>query len=98
MTEIRPDTNEVVIGENEDVFSTVLTCTNLNFMSIEDLTESRKVLAKIRYSHRGELCLIERVDATTVKCTFDKPVRAVTPGQAVVFYEGEYVLGGGTIL
>lgn len=98
VTEIRPDTNEVVIGENEDVFSTVLTCTNLNFMSIEDLTESRKVLAKIRYSHRGELCLIERVDATTVKCTFDKPVRAVTPGQAVVFYEGEYVLGGGTIL
>lgn len=98
VTEIRPETNEVVIGENDDVFSTTLTCTNLNFMSIEDLTEPMRVLAKIRYSHRGDMCLIERIDENTVKCTFEKPVRAVTPGQAVVFYDGEYVLGGGTIL
>lgn len=98
VTEIRPETNEVVIGENEDVFGTELICTNLNFMSIEDLKEPRKVLAKIRYSHRGDMCLVERLTDKTVKCTFDKPVRAITPGQAVVFYEGEYVLGGGTIL
>ena len=98
VTEIRPATNEVVIGENEDVFGKELICTNLNFMSIEDLTEPRRVLAKIRYSHRGDMCLVERLDDKTVKCTFDKPVRAITPGQAVVFYEGEYVLGGGTIL
>lgn len=95
--DIRPETNEVVIGENEDVFSTELICTKLNFMSIADLDEKRKVLAKIRYSHRGTMCTIEKIDEDTVKCTFDEPVRAVTKGQAVVFYEKDYVLGGGTI-
>ncbi len=98
VTEIRPETNEVVIGENEDVYATELLCEKLNFMSIEDLREPRKVLAKIRYSHRGDTCLIERIGDDKIKCTFDRPVRAITPGQAVVFYEGEYVLGGGTIL
>lgn len=98
VTDIRPETDEVVIGENEDVFSDTLFCKNLNFMSIEDLTEPREVLAKIRYAHRGEKCLIEKVGEDTVKCTFKAPVRAVTPGQAVVFYEEEHVLGGGVII
>ena len=98
VTDIRPETDEVVIGENEDVFSDTLFCKNLNFMSIEDLTEPREVLAKIRYAHRGEKCLIEKVGEDTVKCTFKAPVRAVTPGQAVVFYAEEHVLGGGVII
>ena len=98
VTDIRPETDEVVIGENEDVFSDTLFCRNLNFMGIEDLTKPREVLAKIRYAHKGEKCIIEKVDADTVKCTFKAPVRAVTPGQAVVFYEDEYVLGGGVIM
>jgi tRNA-specific 2-thiouridylase len=98
VTDIRPETDEVVIGENEDVFSDTLFCKNLNFMSIEDLTEPREVLAKIRYAHRGERCLIEKVGEDTVKCTFKAPVRAITPGQAVVFYEDEHVLGGGVIM
>lgn len=98
VTDIRPETDEVVIGENEDVFSDTLFCKNLNFMSIKDLTEPREVLAKIRYAHRGEKCLIEKVGEDTVKCTFKAPVRAVTPGQAVVFYEEEHVLGGGVII
>ena len=67
-------------------------------MSIEKLTEKRKVFGKIRYGHKGAECLIEPVGEDLVRCTFREPVRAVTPGQAVVFYEGEYVLGGGTIL
>lgn len=98
VTDIRPETDEVVIGENEDVFSDTLFCKKLNFMSIEDLIEPREVLAKIRYAHRGEKCLIEKVGEDTVKCTFKAPVRAVTPGQAVVFYEEEHVLGGGVIM
>ncbi|HKM04644.1 MAG TPA: tRNA 2-thiouridine(34) synthase MnmA [Lachnospiraceae bacterium] len=98
VTEIRPDTNEVVIGENSDVFSRELICDNVNFMSIEDLKDSRKVIAKIRYSHKGSLCTIEKIEQDKIKCTFDQDVRAVTPGQAVVFYDGEYVLGGGTIV
>lgn len=97
VTGIRPETNEVVIGENEDVFTSTLTCSRLNFMSIPDLTEPMRVKAKIRYAHQGAFCLIEKIGEDRVKCTFEEPVRAVTPGQAAVFYDGEYVLGGGTI-
>jgi tRNA-specific 2-thiouridylase len=67
-------------------------------MGMEDLTQPRRVLAKIRYAHAGEMCLIEKTDADVIKCTFEKPVRAITPGQAVVFYEDGYVLGGGSII
>jgi len=98
VTEIRLESNEVVIGENEDVFSSVLYCNNINYMCMPDLEKPRKVLAKIRYSHRGSMCLIEKIGEDLVRCTFDEQVRAVTPGQAVVFYEDEYVLGGGTII
>lgn len=98
VTEIRPNTDEVVIGENEDVFAKELICKDLNFMAIEDLTEKRTVLAKIRYSHKGTECNIEKIDLDRIKCTFADSVRAITPGQAVVFYEKDYVLGGGTIL
>ncbi len=98
VTEIRPETNEVVIGENEEVFASTLRCNQLNFMGMEDLREPRTVTAKIRYAHKGESCILERTGEDEIRCTFVQPVRAVTPGQAVVFYDGEYVLGGGTII
>lgn len=98
VTEIRPETNEVVIGENEDTFTNTVLCDNVNYMAMEDLPEPRRVLAKIRYNHKGEYCMLEKQPDGRVLCTFEKPVRASTPGQAVVFYEGEHVLGGGTII
>lgn len=98
VTEIRPQTNEVVIGEAQDVFSDTLWCNDLNFMAVEDITQPVEVMAKIRYSHAGAPCVIEKVDTDKVKCVFKEPVRAVTPGQAVVFYRNDYVFGGGTIL
>lgn len=96
--EIRPETNEVVIGTMEESMTTVLKANRLNFMSVEDLTEPLHVFTKIRYNHKGAWCTIEKTGEDEVTCTFDEPQRAVTPGQAVVFYDGEYVLGGGTIL
>ena len=98
VTEIRPDTNEVVIGSNEDVFGDVVYANQLNFMSIPDLEGELTVTAKIRYSHKGEVCTIKKTDRDTVVCHFHAPVRAITPGQAVVFYDGDLVVGGGTIL
>ena len=98
VTEIRPETNEVVIGENDELFVNRVLCNKLNFMSIEDLTQPMRVKAKIRYNHTGEYCTIEKIGEDIVECRFESKVRAATPGQAVVFYDGENVLGGGTII
>ena len=99
VTAIRPETNEVVIGENEDVFSNIERCNKLNWMAIEGLAGGEmRVTAKIRYSHKGAPCVIRETGEDMVECVFDEPQRAATPGQAVVFYDGDYVVGGGTIL
>ena len=96
--EIRPETNEVVIGTNEDSMTTTLRANRVNFMSVEDLPEPKRVFAKIRYNHKGAWCTVEKTGEDEITCTFEEPQRAVTPGQAVVLYDGEYVLGGGTII
>ena len=98
VTQIKPETDEVVIGKAEDVFGDTLYCDHINYMGMEELSRPREVQAKIRYAHAGERCVIERVAEDIIKCTFHQPVRAITPGQAVVFYEDGYVLGGGSIL
>ena len=97
VTQILPETNEVVIGESGDVFSTELFCNRINYMGMEDLQSPRKVTANIRYGHKGAACTIEKTGEDEIKCIFEEPVRAVTPGQAAVFYEEGCVLGGGTI-
>lgn len=98
VTRICPETNEVVIGETADVFSRTLRANRLNWMSVEGLSGETRFLAKIRYNHSGAMCTVRMAGEDEVECTFDEPVRAVTPGQAVVFYDGDYVAGGGTIL
>lgn len=98
VVELKPDTNEVVLGSANEVFSDHLIANNLNFMAIEDLEGELEVDAKIRYSHKGAKCVIKRVANDQVLCSFEEPQRAITPGQAVVFYQGDYVLGGGTIV
>lgn len=98
VTEIRPDTNEVVIGGAEDVWTDRLMCGRLNFMAWENLNEPRRVLAKIRYSHAGAAATIRRIGEDRIECIFDSPVRAVTPGQAAVFYDEDRIACGGEIL
>lgn len=96
--EIRPEQNQVVIGTNADIFTTEVFCKDVNYMSVSDITEPVRALAKIRYNHKGDYCTVEKLSDGRLKCTFEKPVRAATPGQALVLYDGEYVMGGGVIL
>ncbi len=99
VVEIRPETNEVVIGENRDVFSRTLRFNRINWMAVDGLHgEERRFTAKIRYGHKGAPCTVREIGSDLAECVFDEPQRAITPGQAVVLYDGEYVAGGGTIL
>ena len=98
VTEIRPQTNEVVIGNRAQACQTVLRANHLNFMAREDIQEEDHVFAKIRYNHKGAYCHVKRTGEEEISCTFEEPQHAITPGQAVVLYEDGYVLGGGTII
>ena len=97
--EIRPETNEVVVGENEEVFAKVVKANKVNYMAIPplELGEELSCTAKIRYGHKGSPCVIKRTGEDEITCTFPDGVRAPTPGQAVVFYVDGCVGGGGTI-
>ncbi|MDE5779751.1 MAG: tRNA 2-thiouridine(34) synthase MnmA [Lachnospiraceae bacterium] len=97
VVDIRPDTNEVVIGTNEDTFHQELIADRVNLMSISSVEEEMPLNAKIRYSHKGAPCRIKMLDDNTLRCCFEEPVRAITPGQAVVFYDGDVVAGGAVI-
>ncbi len=97
VSKLRADTNEVVISHRE-VFAEELTCNQINFMGMESLKESQRLFAKVRYAHQGQWCKAYQTKEDEIYVSFEQPVRAVTPGQAVVFYDGEYVMGGGTIL
>lgn len=98
VTEIRTDTNEVVIGDSEDVFSRELYADNVNYMAWSDIEDNSRLFGKIRYSHKGAECTVNKCSDGRIKVTFDEPQRAITPGQAVVFYDGDAVVGGGTIV
>lgn len=97
VTEIRPDTNEVVIGENEAVFAPALRCSHLNAMSVPEFKNGMEVFAKIRYNHKGAPAVLRCISEDELLVEFQEPQRAITPGQAVVFYQDGYVAGGGII-
>lgn len=96
--EIRPKTNEVVIGNGTQVFSEIVYADRLNWMIREEIEDGMSVMGKIRYNHKGASCRLYKREANRLECIFDEPQRAVTPGQALVLYDGDYVLGGGTII
>ncbi len=97
VVEIDEAGNTVVLGEGEEVFSSSLVASDLNFIAIDSLVTSRKIKAKIRYSAKEADAVIQPIENGRVEVQFDIPQRAVTPGQSVVFYEGDIVLGGGII-
>ena len=70
----------------------------MNFISIEKLTEPMKVKAKVRYRQKETDAVITPLENGNVSVDFETPQRAIAPGQAVVFYDGDIVVGGGTII
>lgn len=92
------DNNEVVLGDEEHLFSREVTVDNLNFIPFEKLENEMRVSAKLRYRHKAANAVIKPLEDGKVKIIFDEPQRAASPGQAAVFYDGEIVVGGGTII
>jgi len=89
--------NTVVLGDESEVFSHSLIATDLNYISIDSLESELRVTAKIRYSAKDAPATVYPVEDGKVKVVFDNPQRAITPGQSVVFYNDEVVVGGGVI-
>ena len=89
--------NRVIIGTNDDLFHRSCTVTDVNWISGEPPQEPVRCQAKIRYRHPAQPAVVQFTDAHTALLTFDAPQRAITAGQAAVFYDGETVLGGGEI-
>jgi tRNA-specific 2-thiouridylase len=95
--ELRGDRHQVIVGSNENLSSHTMRVRKLNWISIDDLREPMRIKAKIRHKHEPADAVIEKVGADEVLATFDLPQRAITPGQAAVFYDGDIVVGGGWI-
>ncbi len=92
-----PQQNTIIVGPNEALFQNTLQASDCRFISPAFQPDQARVTAKIRYSQQAVPAVLHQVDQTTVTVRFDAPQRAITPGQAIVFYDGSRILGGGTI-
>jgi tRNA-uridine 2-sulfurtransferase len=95
--QINNDTRQVVVGKDEDLYSRTLRTRRANLISMAELREPMRVAVKIRHKHQPAPALIESAGPDEIRVTFDVPQRAITPGQAAVFYDGDIVVGGGWI-
>lgn len=99
VTEIRQKENTVIVGGRKETYKNKVYADHINYIAIERLItgDTIKVKAKIRYLHSESEAIIKPLDRNSICLEFKEPQFAVTPGQAVVFYEGDIVIGGGTI-
>ncbi|MBA1336874.1 MAG: tRNA-specific 2-thiouridylase MnmA [Firmicutes bacterium] len=97
VVDIDAENNAVIIGEGDEVLGRGLIAAEINLISMETLTRPIEVSAKIRYSAKPAKAVISPSENDTIKVEFERPQRAITPGQAVVFYQDDLVVGGGTI-
>ena len=91
-------TNIVVLGEERDLYTMSLIAEDVNLISVEEITEPMRITAKARYSQKDCAATLSKLEDGRYIVEFDEPQRAVTSGQAVVFYDGDIVVGGGTII
>jgi tRNA-specific 2-thiouridylase len=88
---------QVVVGRDEHLYSRELRARRLNLIAVDELREPMRVSVKIRHRHEGAAAMLERLGDDEILVTFDQPQRAITPGQAAVFYDGDIVVGGAWI-
>ena len=89
---------QVIVGDEEQLYSRTLRTHRVNLITVDDLHEPMRVTVKIRHRHEPAAATIERTASDEIFVTFDEPQRAITPGQAAVFYDGDTVVGGGWIV
>ncbi len=97
VSEINSESNEVIVGDENAVFANRLIASGLNWIAIPELTKPLAVEAKIRYTAKAYPALVKPLSHEQVEVIFGSLQRAITPGQAVVFYQGDLMMGGGTI-
>ena len=90
--------NTITLSSNEQLFSPTLTAGDVNLIPFDTFPDSLRLTVKIRYAHAPQPATVYAAENNQLRLHFDKPQRAITPGQAVVLYDGDYVIGGGTIL
>jgi tRNA-specific 2-thiouridylase len=95
--QIKNDTRQVIVGKDEELFCRTLAAQRVNLISCAELREPMRVAVKIRHKHQPAPAVIESTGSDEVRVIFDEPQRALTPGQAAVFYDGDVVVGGGWI-
>jgi tRNA-specific 2-thiouridylase len=95
--QIKGDSRQVVVGGPEDLYSKTLRARRINLIAVEHLSRPMRVGVKIRHRHEAAAATIEKAGPDEIMVTFDEPQRAITPGQAAVFYDGDIVVGGGWI-
>jgi tRNA-specific 2-thiouridylase len=94
---VRPETRTVVVGDEDELLRDRLVARDVNWLSIREPAQEIRARARIRYRHVEAPASVRPLGGGRVDVRFDTRQRAVTPGQAVVFYEGEVCLGGGWI-
>ncbi|MBR0518827.1 tRNA 2-thiouridine(34) synthase MnmA, partial [bacterium] len=89
--------NNVILCKNEGLFSKSLIADDINLISVEKINEPMKIKAKVRYRQKEQPATVIQLDENRIKVEFEIPQRAITKGQAVVLYDDDIVVGGGTI-
>ena len=92
------ETNTVVLGPIDELYQSTFRATDINLISLDKIEGELQVSAKIRYNQKEQPATVRQIDKNTIEVTFLEPQKAITKGQAVVLYDGDTVVGGGTIL
>lgn len=96
--EVDHENNKVILGKNDELYKKELLANDINLISVSEIKGEMRVKAKIRYRQHEADATVIQISSDTIKVIFDEPQRAITKGQSVVLYDGDTVVGGGTII